>query len=78
LVGGSLIALTAAFASAAQAQTLGSLVQITFGDPFATCTADRVGSQEAAYDSILYPGTAIEPSVAVDPTNPLKLIVGHH
>ena len=32
--------------------TLGSLVQITQGDPFRTCIADNVTSQEAAYDSL--------------------------
>jgi hypothetical protein len=74
---GSLIALACAVASDAQAATLGSLVQITQGDPFSTCTADHVTSQEAAFDSILYPGTSIEPWVAVDATAPAHLLVGH-
>jgi hypothetical protein len=47
------------------------------GDPFSDCTADRVVSQEAAYGSTLYPNTAIEPWVAVDPTDASRLLVGH-
>jgi hypothetical protein len=57
--------------------TLGSLVQITQGDPFSTCTADQVNAEEAAFDSVLYPGTAIEPWVAVDPIAPTHLLVAH-
>ena len=59
LVGGSLIALACALGGGARATTLGPLVQITQGDPFSTCTADHVTSQEAAYGSILYPDTSI-------------------
>jgi hypothetical protein len=77
LVGGSLLVLASALGTGAQAQSLGPLVQITQGDPFSTCTADNVRSQEAAYDSILYPGTSIEPWVAVDPTNSARLLVVH-
>jgi hypothetical protein len=79
LAGGSVIALTCVmgFASPLQAQTLGSLVQITSGDPFSDCTADNVRSQEAAFDSILYPNTSIEPWVAVDPSDLARLLVGH-
>src|SRR5262249_24920286 len=72
---GSLFALASGmgFVSPAGAQTLGPLVQVTglpvtAPDPFSDCTADRVHSQEAAFGSILYPNTAIEPWVAVDPT----------
>jgi hypothetical protein len=42
-------------------------------DPFASCTADNVAAQEAAYGSTLYPGAEVEPRLAVDPTNPLNL-----
>ncbi len=77
LVGGSLIALACALGAGAQAQMLGPLVQITQGDPFSTCTRDNVTSQEAAYDSILYPSTPIEPWVAIDPTDSARLLVGH-
>ncbi len=79
LAAGSIIALACVTGSAppAQAQSLGPLVQITVGDPFSTCTADRVHSQEVAYGSILYPDTSIEPWVAVDPTDPSRLLVGH-
>jgi hypothetical protein len=75
LLGCSLIAFAGALG--AHAATLGSLVQITQGDPFSTCTADQIKSQEAAFGSILYPGTAIEPWVAVDPTAPTHLLVAH-
>jgi hypothetical protein len=78
LIGGSFVALACALGTGAQAQvTLGPLVQITVGDPFASCTADNVGQQQAAFDSILYPNTAIEPWVAVDPSNANRLLVGH-
>jgi hypothetical protein len=60
----------------AQAQTLGSLVRVTGSDPFTACTADNVHRQQTAFGSILYPNTAIEPCVAVDPTDPSRLLVG--
>jgi hypothetical protein len=79
LASSSLFALACALGctSPAQAQSLGKLVQITEGDPFHACTADKVNSQEAAFDSILYPATAIEPWVAVDPTDSGRLLVAH-
>jgi hypothetical protein len=78
LVGGSLIAFACGLSAAAQAQvTLGSLVQITQGDPFSTCTADQVKSQEKAFGSTLFSNTVIEPWAAVDPTNPTHLLVAH-
>ncbi len=77
LAGGGLIALACTLGPSAQAQSLGPLVQITAGDPFSRCTADRLTSQEAAYGSILYPNTAIEPWVAIDPTDRTRLLVGH-
>jgi hypothetical protein len=61
----------------AAAQTLGPLVRITNDDPFATCTADNVAQQEIELGSTLFPNTSIEPWVAVDPTNPQRLLVGH-
>jgi hypothetical protein len=62
----------------AAAQTVGPLVQITKDDPFATCTADNVAQQEKALGpaAILFPNTAIEPWVAIDPTTQ-NLLIGH-
>jgi hypothetical protein len=62
----------------AVAQTAGPLVQITTDDPFATCTADNVARQETALgpSAVLFPNTAIEPWVAIDPTTQ-NLLVGH-
>ena len=62
----------------AAAQTLGPLVQITTDDPFANCTADKVAQQETALGpaAVLFPNTAIEPWVAIDPTTH-NLLVGH-
>jgi hypothetical protein len=59
------------------AVTLGPLVQVTGPDPFASCTKDNVSQQEKAFGSIVYPSTAIEPWVAVDPTDQSRLLVGH-
>jgi hypothetical protein len=59
------------------AQTLGPLTQVTGADPFTSCTKDNVGQQETTYGSVLFPNTAIEPWVAVDPTNTSRLLVGH-
>jgi hypothetical protein len=75
----SLASLLAAigFSSAVQAQTLGSLVRVTDGDPFSACTADNVHAQQTVFGSILFPDTAIEPWVAVDPSDPSRLLVGH-
>ena len=80
LASGSLVASVCAigFASNVQATTLGPLVQVTGSDPFADCTKDNVHQQETAFGSILYPNTVIEPWVASDPTNPSRLLVGHH
>ncbi len=71
------LAAACALGAGAHAQSLGTLVQITQGDPFSLCSADNVTSQEAAFGSILYPNTAIEPWVAVDPTDSSRLLVGH-
>jgi len=73
----SLIGLLAAigFSLTVQAQTVGPLVQVTRSDPFAACTADNVHRQQVAFGSNLFPITAIEPWVAVDPTDPSRLLV---
>jgi len=74
----SLIGLLAAigFSLTVQAQTVGPLVQVTRSDPFAACTADNVHRQQVTFGSTLFPITAIEPWVAVDPTDPSRLLVG--
>lgn len=66
-----------AFASTGQTQSLGPLVQVTGADPFASCAADNVGQQEKAFGSVVFPSTAIEPWVAVDPTDASRLLVGY-
>jgi hypothetical protein len=60
----------------AQAQTLGPLVRVTGADPFTACTKDNVQRQQTVFGSILYPDTAIEPWVAVDPSDASRLLVG--
>ncbi|WP_028231401.1 sialidase family protein [Paraburkholderia mimosarum] len=77
IAGGGVIALACLIGPGAQAQTLGSLVQVAGGDPFSGCTADQVHAQESAFGSVLFPATSIEPWVAVDPTDPSRLLAGH-
>jgi hypothetical protein len=79
LASGSLVASVCAvgFASTGQTQSLGPLVQVTGVDAFASCTKDNVHRQETAFGSVLYPNTAIEPWVAVDPKDPSRLLVGY-
>jgi len=79
LASGSLVASVCAigFASTGQTQVLGPLVQVTGADPFTSCTKDNVHQQETTFGSFLYPNTSIEPWVAVDPTDPSRLLVGH-
>jgi hypothetical protein len=48
--------------------TLGPLVQVSHYDPFAGCTSDR------GQEGILYPGSELEPRLAIDPTNPDHLV----
>ncbi|HWX60788.1 hypothetical protein [Bradyrhizobium sp.] len=74
-----LAALPLAWAASASADQLhiGRLVQVTNGDPFANCTSDNLAGQEASFKSTLFPNTAIEPSIAVDPTDFGKVLVGH-
>jgi len=76
---GGLAALPFALASSALADQLhvGPLVKVTDGDPFANCTRDDVAGQEASLGSTLFPNTAIEPSIAVDPTDFGRVLVGH-
>jgi hypothetical protein len=45
---------------------LGSTVQVSQDDPFATCTADDIQHQSGT----LYPGTSLETFLVSDPTNP--------
>src|SRR4051812_21889837 len=53
----AVLGLSAAPAAAVQ---LGPLTKVSDGDPFAACTADRVGKQPG----INYPATEIEPWIA--------------
>ena len=64
-------------ASGAGAQTLDPLVRITRPSPLAGCTADGVKGQEQQFGSTLYKGNAIEPSVAIDPSDPDRILIGH-
>ena len=50
--------------------TLGHLVQVSHGDPFADCTADDIEHQPG----FVYPATEVESSLAVDPTDPNHLV----
>ncbi|MEX3941069.1 sialidase family protein [Paraburkholderia sp. BR10937] len=77
MTGGGVIALACSVGPGVHAQTLGALVQVAAGDPFSGCTADQVHAQESAFGSVLYPATSIEPWVAVDPTDPSRLLAGH-
>ncbi|MEX3968310.1 sialidase family protein [Paraburkholderia sp. EG286B] len=77
MAGGGVIALACSIGPGAHAQTLGSLVQVAAGDPFSGCTADQVHAQESAFGSVLYSSTSIEPWIAVDPTDPSRLLAGH-
>jgi hypothetical protein len=79
LAGASVIAMIVLLAGTApaMAQSAGPLIQITTHDTFASCTADKVAQQQKELGSTLYPNTAIEPWVAIDPTDPQRLLVGH-
>jgi len=77
IASGGIMALACLIGPGSQAQTLGSLVQVAAGDPFSGCTADQVHAQESAFGSVLFPATSIEPWVAVDPTDPSRLLAGH-
>jgi hypothetical protein len=66
------LAAVAALPAAAPAQTLDKLVTISSGTIFTHCKADQVGSQPGTN----FPGSAIEPWVAVDPTQAGHLLTG--
>ena len=66
------IVLLAFAATPAAAVELGPLKQITGPSPFATCTADQVGSQPGTN----YPQSEIEPWIDVNPSDPRNLIAG--
>ncbi len=56
----------------ASAQTLGPLVPVTAQSAFAGCVLDDPASQAGT----LFPNTAIEPWLAIDPSEPTRLLVG--
>lgn len=55
-----------------RAQTLGELVKISGGTPFANCTADKV----ATHPGTNFAATEVEPWIAVDPTRAGHLLTG--
>ena len=59
-------------AATASAQTVEPSALVTDQSVFAGCVADDPGSQAGT----LYPGAAIEPWLAVDPSEPTRLLVG--
>ncbi len=59
-----------ALVASAQAQRLDKLVRISADDPFARCTADRVGNQFGT----LFPNTEVEATVAVNSAMPGQLL----
>ena len=75
--GGLAVSLTALIVGSAAAQSVGPLVRVAYGDPLAGCSADNVPLQEALFGGVNYPGTSIEPSIAVDPTDPSRMIGFH-
>jgi hypothetical protein len=73
LYGVSMLALAASAAASAQAQTtLGPLVKVAGGSIFAHCTADNVAGQPGTN----FPGTTVEPNLAINPANTSNLLVG--
>lgn len=58
--------------SSASAQTLDPLVLVTAQSAFAGCVLDDPANQAGT----LFPNTAIEPWLAVDPSEPTRLLVG--
>ncbi len=59
-------------AASASAQTLDPLVPVTAQSAFAGCVLDDPASQNGN----LFPNTAIEPWLALDPSEPTRLLVG--
>ncbi len=72
LAGVGTVALGIGMAPPASAQTLGPLVLVTDQSAFAGCVLDDPASQAGT----LFPNTAIEPWLAVDPSEPTRLLVG--
>jgi len=64
--------LLAGVALPASADDLGPLMQVSRGNPFADCTADKADKQEG----ILYRQTAIEPWIDANPADGQNLIAG--
>src|SRR5438477_8699170 len=77
LAGIAALSLVWAVSASADQLHVGRLIQVTHGDPFADCRRDDVAGQESNFGSTLFPNTAIEPSIAVDPTDFGKVLVGH-
>ena len=77
LLGLTALPLVLAGAAFADQLQVGPLIQVTHGDPFAACRRDDVAGQEASLGSTLFPSTAIEPSIAVDPTDAGRVLVAH-
>ena len=72
LAGFGVAALGVGVVSSASAQTLDPLVPVTAQSAFAGCVLDDPASQVGT----LFPNTAIEPWLAVDPSDPMRLLVG--
>lgn len=72
LAGAGAAALGLGAAPPASAQTLGPLVLVTDQSAFAGCVLDDAANQAGT----LFPNTAIEPWLAVDPSEPTRLLVG--
>ncbi len=72
LAGFGAAALGFSMATSASAQTLDPLVLVTAQSAFAGCVLDNPASQAGN----LFPNTAIEPWLALDPSEPTRLLVG--
>jgi len=72
LAGFGAAALGVGMATSASAQTLDPLVLVTAQSAFAGCVLDNSASQAGN----LFPNTAIEPWLALDPSEPTRLLVG--
>ena len=59
-------------AARASSFTVDPLVPVSGPDVFASCTADAVSTQPGT----VFPGSVVEPWVAVNPTNPLNIVAG--
>ena len=56
----------------AQTPTVGPVIAVSMGSIFANCTADHVSAQPG----INYPGSSIEPNLAINPASPGNFLVG--